>query len=114
MGAPAVGAVVLVRSPFSDLSHAKLRPAVCLADADRGDFVLCQSTSNAYGDRLAVAVDNRDFSSGSLRVASFARPGKLFTANVALIARTIGALKAQSHLRIVDAVVALLRASRQP
>jgi hypothetical protein len=30
---PAAGAVVLVRFPFSDLSQAKLRPAVVLADA---------------------------------------------------------------------------------
>lgn len=114
MGVPAVGAVVLVRFPFSDLSQAKLRPAVCLADAGRGDFVLCQITSNAYGDSSAIAIRKADFSTGSLRAASFARPGKLFTANVALIPRTIGQLKVQSHQRIVDALVTLLRASFQP
>jgi mRNA interferase MazF len=37
MVAPATGAVVLVRFPFSDLSEAKLRPAVLLADAERGN-----------------------------------------------------------------------------
>ena len=36
------GAVVLVRFPFSDLSQTKLRPAVVLADAGRGDWILCQ------------------------------------------------------------------------
>jgi mRNA interferase MazF len=35
--APAPGAVVVVRFPFSDLSQTKLRPAVVLADAGRGD-----------------------------------------------------------------------------
>ena len=42
---PKRGAVVLVRFPFSDLSETKLRPAVLLADAERGDWVLCQVTS---------------------------------------------------------------------
>jgi len=40
--APAAGGVVLVPFPFSDLSEAKLRPAVVLADAGRGDWILCQ------------------------------------------------------------------------
>jgi hypothetical protein len=39
---------VLVRFPFSDLSFMKLRPALVLADAGRGDWVLCQITSNPY------------------------------------------------------------------
>ena len=45
MAAPAAGAVVLVRFPFSDLTSTKLRPAVALAHAGRGDAVLCQVTS---------------------------------------------------------------------
>lgn len=74
---PAVGAVVLVRFPFSDLSQSKLRPAVVLADAGRGDQILCQVTSKPYGDARAVELDHTSFASGSLRVVSFARPGKL-------------------------------------
>jgi len=42
MGVPAVGQVVLVPFPFSDLSSTKVRPAVTLADVGRGDWVLCQ------------------------------------------------------------------------
>ena len=52
--APSAGEVVLVPFPFSDLSQSKLRPAVCLADAGRGDWVLCQITSSPYGDPWAV------------------------------------------------------------
>jgi mRNA interferase MazF len=43
---PATQTVVLVQFPFSDFSATKLRPAVVLADAGRGDWVLCQVTSN--------------------------------------------------------------------
>lgn len=50
MVTPTGGEVVLVPFPFSDLSQSKVRPAVCLADAGRGDWVLCQITSNPYGD----------------------------------------------------------------
>ena len=50
MVAPAAGAVVLVRFPFSDLSQTKVRPAVVLADAGRGDCILCQITSKTFGD----------------------------------------------------------------
>ena len=51
---PAVGSVVLVPFPFSDLSEAKLRPAVALADAGRDDWILCQVTTNPYGDPNAI------------------------------------------------------------
>lgn len=44
------GLVVLLRFPFSDLSSSKLRPAVVLAHAGGVDWVLCQVTSNPYGD----------------------------------------------------------------
>jgi mRNA interferase MazF len=79
VGTPAAGAVVLVRFPFSDLSRTKLRPAIVLADAGRGDSVLCQVTSKAYGDERAVMVATTDLAGGSLRVTSFAQPGKRFT-----------------------------------
>lgn len=89
MGAPAAGSVVLVRFPFSDLSRSKLRPAVVLADAGRGDAILCQVTSKSYGDDRAVAIAAADLAEGSLRMMSFARPGKIFTANETMIAATI-------------------------
>ena len=61
MVTPAVGPVVLVRFPFSDLSQSKLRPAVVLADAGRGDWILCQVTSNPYADARAVELAEGDF-----------------------------------------------------
>ena len=57
MVAFAKGSVVLVPFPFSDLSQSKLRPAVVLADAGRGDWILCQMTSKSYADPRAVQLD---------------------------------------------------------
>ena len=89
MVTPTAGEIILVPFPFSDLSQSKLRPAVCLADAGRGDWVLCQITSSPYGDPAAVLLDASDFASGGLLMASFARPGKLFTAHAGLIVRDV-------------------------
>ena len=111
MGAPAAGAVVLVRFPFSDLSQTKLRPAVVLANAGRGDWILCQVTSQAYSDERAVPLRSSDFASGSLRVTSFARPSKLFTASQELFAADVAVLTPASLSGLVEAVVALLRSA---
>ncbi len=110
MVAPSAGAVILVPFPFSDLSQAKLRPAVILADAGRGDWILCQVTSSRYGDAQAVEFSEESFDSGSLRTTSYARPGKLFTANRDLMVSQVGSLKTPWLERIVEAVIDLLRA----
>lgn len=99
MVTPSVGLVVLVPFPFSDLSRAKLRPAVILAYAGKDDWVLCQVTSNPYGDLRAITLADTSFHAGSLRVASYARPGKLFTANQTLMTTQVGNLKDEVRRR---------------
>jgi mRNA interferase MazF len=103
------GLVVLVRFPFSDLSSAKLRPAVVLAHAGGVDWVPCQVTSNPYGDPAAIPLTTGSFRTGSLNRDSFARPGKLFTASAAIVTREAGALHDATHWSLVQAVVQLLQ-----
>ena len=105
MGLLAAGKVVIVQFPFSDLSQSKLRPAVVLAEAGRGDWLLCQITSKTYGDPRAIQIVAADFVQGSLRATSYARPGKLFTAHASLVTGQIGELNATSFSVIRDAVV---------
>ena len=109
MGAFTAGQVVLVHFPFSDLTASKLRPAVVLADAGRGDWILCQITSNAYGDPRALPLAGADFASGSLRRSSYARPGRLFTAHASLIVQQVGVLTAEKLAAVRDAVVQLIQ-----
>jgi mRNA interferase MazF len=90
--------------PFSDLSQAKRRPAVVIADAGKGDGILCMVTSNAYADPLAIALTAADFAKGSLRQVSYARPGKLFTAHETLMSTPIAELKPAVFEKLRDAV----------
>ncbi len=108
MGSFAAGSVVLVRFPFSDLSQSKLRPAVVLADCGRADWLLCQITSNSYSDSRAIQLTDADFRTGSVRVVSYARPTKLFTAHQSLIAAEIAILHRTSLKRVRDAIIQLL------
>jgi mRNA interferase MazF len=109
MVSPAVGKIILVPFPFADLSQSKLRPAVVLADAGRGDWILCQVTSNPYGDAGAMSLTDECFSQGSLRITSYVRPGKLFTASFGLMLREVGILRTSVALQIINAVVAILQ-----
>ena len=109
MVAPTAGEIVVIPFPFSDLTQSKVRPALCLAVAGRGDYVLCQITSQPYGDPLALKIDDQDFASGGLHVESFVRPGKLFTADANLILSIEGKLSPTAYQRVLGTVVNLLR-----
>ena len=109
MVTPTAGSVVLVPFPFSDLSQSKLRPAVVLAGAERGDWILCQVTSKPYADARAVELTDNDFERGSLRVVSYARPAKLFTAHESLFVSEAGVLGVGPLKRITDEVVSVIQ-----
>ena len=92
MGVPARGDLVVVTFPFSDLSGSRLRPALVVGVAGRGDFILCQLTSQSY-NADGIEIDPADdVESGKLRGTSYARPLKLFTAHKRLIKGVIGKL----------------------
>ena len=109
MGAFAAGQVVIVHFPFSDLTASKLRPAVVLAEAGRGDWILCQITSKAYDDEKAIPLNALDFARGSLRLTSYVRPGKLFTAHRSLVASQVGELQPGKFTVVRDAVVQMIQ-----
>ncbi|WP_404359238.1 type II toxin-antitoxin system PemK/MazF family toxin [Methylotuvimicrobium sp. KM1] len=108
MGAFAVGQVVILPFPFSDLSHQKYRPALLLAEAGKDDWIACQITSNRYADPLAIEINADDFSKGSLQRLSYARPGKIFTAHRSLFSRVVGQLSDNKVQHVRLAVITLL------
>jgi mRNA interferase MazF len=109
MDAFAVGQVVVLPFPFSDLSSKKYRPALLLAHVGKGDWVACQITSNAYADSTAIELHDHDFKSGSLQRLSYVRVGKLFTAHESLFSTVAGQLKNEKLQYIREKVVGLIR-----
>jgi mRNA interferase MazF len=107
MDSPSVGSIVLLPFPFSDLSNSKIRPAVILAIARRGDWILCQITSKAYADSTAVELKDSDFELGGLRLVSYARPSKLFTASGGIFLSLAGQLGTEKISEILQRVVGL-------
>jgi mRNA interferase MazF len=110
MGAPSVGDVVIIPFPYSDLSQSKRRPALVLAEAGRGDFLLCQITSKQYGDLHALPLMESDFLSGGVKRDSFIRGAKLFTANEALILGVAGHLTHSKLSEVICQLVEMLSA----
>lgn len=103
------GDVVLLNFPFSDLSAAKLRPTVVLAVVDREDFIAVQVTSQRKANRNAIELTSASFAEGGLRVTSFARAGKLFTAHRKVVLKRVGRLREEVRNSIRDASIRVIR-----
>ena len=110
MVTPGPASVVVIPFPFSDLSGTKLRPAVVMAEAGHGDWLLCQVTSNPYSDPQAIRITTNELQKGTLTSdASFARPVKLFTANESVMAKRVAILKDEIFTAILTATIETLR-----
>ena len=103
------GDVVIVPFPFSDLSQAKKRPALIVADLQGDDIILCQITSQFVQDSYALQLSDIDFESGSLHQSSHIRPNRLFTAERTLILYRAGKLKPTKMQQVTDKIVEILR-----
>ncbi len=80
-----------------------------LGRAELNDWILCQITSKPYFDPDAVCINNDDFISGTLRVKSYVRTRKLFTANETLFVGEVGKLKSEKTAEILEHVICLFR-----
>ncbi len=103
------GDVVVVPFPFSDLSHAKRRPALVLTSLQGNDLILCQITSRNIKDDYAVALHENDFETGSLNQESNARPNRIFTADIHIILYRIGRIKNHKLHQIIEKVIEIIK-----
>jgi mRNA interferase MazF len=65
-------------------------------------------TSNPYADERAVMLENQYFRSGGLHRLSYARLGKLFTADTAIMAAEVGVLEQPVYEKVLQAVIDML------
>ena len=100
----AVGTIILVSFPFSNLKGKKLRPALVLAHVEFNNLILCQITSKPYASNSAIKIESADFDEGKLPVTSYVRPDKLFTADTSIIESKVGKLTTKVKKNILQKV----------
>ncbi|MFK0731341.1 MAG: type II toxin-antitoxin system PemK/MazF family toxin [Gloeotrichia echinulata GP01] len=103
------GDVVIVPFPFSDLTQAKRRPAVVVANLRGNDLILCQITSQTVSDEYAINIDNSDFSTGGLNQISNIRPNRLFTADESIILYKAGQLIPEKLEEVIVKIIEILQ-----
>ena len=104
------GDVVVVPFPFSDLSQAKRRPALVIADLSGDDLILCQITSQVISDNYAISLTDGDFQSGTLKRKSNLRPNRIFTADINIILYKIGHLKDDKMEEVIKKIIQIIQA----
>jgi mRNA interferase MazF len=102
------GDVVVVPFPFSDLTQAKRRPALVIANLAADDLILCQITSQNITDRYAITLQSSDFSDGGLNQTSNIRPNRLFTADRGIILYKAGQLKTEKLNEAIAKIVEII------
>ncbi len=103
------GDVVVVLFPFSDLTYAKRRPALVIAELEGDDIILCQITSQQIRDRYAVPIEDDDFDTGTLKQKSNVRPNRIFTADHHIVLYSVGHLKFNKINEVIEGIVNILK-----
>lgn len=103
------GEVIVIPFPFSDLTQAKRRPALIIAELEGDDLILCQITSQRIKDKYAVEISDKDFETGGLRQPCNVRPNRIFTADSHIVLYRIGNLKKTKLNEIIEKVVEIIQ-----
>lgn len=100
------GDLALVPFPFTDLSSAKRRPVLVLADPDGyGDFLAVAVTSRPHHSN-AIGISDQDICRGGLPARSWVRTDRVITLNAVLVSKVFGSVSDMFVDRVVRAVCA--------
>ena len=86
--------VILVRYPFSDLSGAKVRPAVVVSSPHSSQDIFIVPLTSKTAPLLAGEFVLADWKAGGLNVATAVKRG-LYTVHQTLIVNTVGRLSSR-------------------
>lgn len=103
------GDIVVVPFPFSDLTKAKRRPAIVIADLEDNDVILCQITSQSIRDNYAVFISESDYEQGTLKRKSNVRTNRIFTIDRHIILYKVCQLKYDKTNEVIEGIVNILR-----
>ncbi len=103
------GDVVVLPFPFSDLSVNKRRPALVVSEGEYGDFILCQITSTTKKGVETIALKDKDFQKGKLKITSYIRPRKIFTADSGIILYKAGNINREKIKEVEEALCRIIK-----
>ena len=106
------GDIVVVPFPFSDLTQAKRRPVLVIAELKGDDVILSQITSQNVKDDYSISLAPEEFESGNLNKKSNIRPNRIFTADQKILLYKVGHLKKEKTEETISRIVDILRSER--
>ncbi len=98
------GDIVVINFPFSDLTNAKKRPMVVLAEKGQ-DIIGCAITSNPESE--GISLDN--FEEGSLPLKSKIKYWHIHTFLKSLVERKIAKISRTAHKELINKINDLIR-----
>lgn len=103
------GDVVVVPFPFSDLTNAKRRPAVIVANKIRDEIILSQITSKNTNYKHTVKINKNDFKTNVSFLDSEVKVNRLFSCDIKLILYKIGSLNENKILEIENELINIIK-----
>lgn len=95
--------IVLIPFPYSDLTGAKLRPALIISNSTlKEDYICCLVTSKPTKD--GIELSKNTFEKGTLPFASRVKTFRLFTINDRIIRKKLCSVTPVFHNKIVRSV----------
>lgn len=102
------GEVILVPFPFSDLSGAKKRPALVLADIEGGHEVICLMLTSVEMKWEKYEYNIAHWKEAGLLKPTVARIHRLFTLHRNMVNKKLGRLAEEDYIIIIRRVIDLL------
>ncbi|MEK6917983.1 MAG: type II toxin-antitoxin system PemK/MazF family toxin [Nanoarchaeota archaeon] len=106
------GEVIVTPFPFSDLTTSIRRPALIVANLKGDDVMLCQITTKKRQDPYVIDLSKEDFKSGSIKIASFIKPSKIFTLRKKIILYKIGKLTENKIKEVENKIFEIIKNSQ--
>ena len=108
MGRFVKGDVVVLPFPFSDMTGAKKRPALVVAQLSGDDVILCMITKTSRPDGYSIPLVRIDFDSGTLPQDSNIRPNRLFTADSNIVNYRAGRLSSEKVHEVTAKIIEIM------
>ena len=102
-----VGDIIWAPYPFTDLTQAKLRPVLVVADVRdvrEDDWIVCEITSGRARHIREIPIARGDMQTGQLHRGSKVRPDRLATLDEKVFEDTIGRLTDAKLAEVLGAV----------